>query len=86
MCFENLPCKDLYSGKNGVWNGSWTSEIRSKPQPLLQKTCLSYASKTLAAYAGCDPRTQAKGYLGHFISKNRFFSHLKGFIFHFNTP
>ena len=20
--FENVPCKTLYSGKNGVWNGS----------------------------------------------------------------
>ena len=25
--------------------------IRSKPQPILQETCLSYASETLAAYA-----------------------------------
>ena len=22
MCFENVPCKVLYSEKNGVWNGS----------------------------------------------------------------
>ena len=22
VCFENVPCKALYSGKNGVWNGS----------------------------------------------------------------
>ena len=28
-------------------------EIHSKPQPLLQKTCLPYASKTLVAYAMC---------------------------------
>ena len=26
--------------------------IHSKTQPLLQKTCISYAFKTLAAYAG----------------------------------
>ena len=24
MCFENVPCKALYSGKNEVWNGSQT--------------------------------------------------------------
>ena len=23
-CFENVPCKAFYSGKNGVWNGSQT--------------------------------------------------------------
>ena len=31
--------------------------IRSKPQPILQETCLSYASETLAAYAGMCLRT-----------------------------
>ena len=76
-------------------------EIHSKPQPLLWKTCISYAFETLAAYAGMcacvrrlwptyvghGPCAQAEGYFGHFISKNRFFfSHLKGYIFHFNTP
>ena len=34
-------------------------EIHSKPQPLLQKTCLSYAFKTLAAYVGMWLRTHA---------------------------
>ena len=57
MCFENLPCKALYSGKMGFGMAPRQCEICSKPQPLLQKTCLSYASKTLVAYAGCDPRT-----------------------------
>ena len=36
--------------------------IHSKPQPLLQKTCLLHASKTLAMYAGYGPRTWAKGH------------------------
>ena len=37
--------------------------IRSKPQPLLQKTCLSYAFKTLAAYTGMCLRTQALAHI-----------------------
>ena len=69
--------------------------IHSKPLPLLQKTCLSYAYETLATYDGTclrihaldalpvdvgrDPRMQAEGHLDYFISK-------KSYIFHFNTP
>ena len=45
MFFENLPCKALYSGKMGFGMAPRQCEICSKPQPLLQKTCLSYASK-----------------------------------------
>ena len=37
-------------------------------------------------YVGHDPRTQAEGHFGHFISKNIFFAHLKCYIFYFNTP
>ena len=33
--------------------------IHSKPQPLLQKSCLSYAFETLAAYIGMCLRTHA---------------------------
>ena len=33
--------------------------IRFKPQPLLQKTCLSYASETLAVYIRMSLRTHA---------------------------
>ena len=33
--------------------------IHSKPQPLLQKTCFSYASKTLAVYVGMCLRMHA---------------------------
>ena len=53
VCFENVPCKALYNGKK------WGFEVvprrcgvHSKPQPLLQKTCLSYTSETLATYVG----------------------------------
>ena len=38
-------------------------------------------------YESHDLSMQVEGHFGHFISKNRFFfSHLKGYIFHFNTP
>ena len=73
--------------------------IRSKPQPLLQKTFLFYIFETLVAYAGVClrmhalahvhrllPTYWASGHFDHFIFKNRFFVHLKGYIFHFNTP
>ena len=74
-------------------------KIHSKPQPLLQKTFLFYIFETLVAYAGVCLRTHAlahvhrllptywaSGHFDHFIFKNRFFAHLKGYIFHFNTP
>ena len=32
--------------------------VHSKPQPLLQKTCISYASETLVVHAGICLRTQ----------------------------
>ena len=35
----------------------------SKPQPLLQKTCLSYASKTSAAWQECTCVTHALAYV-----------------------
>ena len=53
-------------------------EIHSKPQLLLQKTCLSYAFETLVAYVGMCLRkpalasVQAEGHFSHFISKNIF--------------
>ena len=74
--------------------------IHSKPQSLLQKTYLSYAFEALATYARMCLRTYAlacirkprltytcQGPLWSFnFSKNRFFSHLKCYIFHVNTP
>ena len=67
---------------------------------LLQKTSLSYASETLATYVRIFLHTHAiacirkpqltyagRGPLWSFyFSKIDFFSHLKGYIFHFNTP
>ena len=37
--------------------------IRSKPQPLLQKTCLSYTFETLATYAGMCLHTHALAHI-----------------------
>ena len=60
-------------------------EIHSKPQPLLQKTCILHASETLVAYTGMCLHTHAlacvrrslpmyvgQGPLWSLISKNRF--------------
>ena len=52
LSFKNVPCKAFYSWKNGLWNGSRQCGIHCKLQPLLHKTCLSYASETLVAYKG----------------------------------
>ena len=59
--------------------------IHSKPQPLLQKTCIFHAFETLAAYAKMClcmhalahvrrplPTYVGRGPLWSFISKNRF--------------
>ena len=72
--------------------------IHSKPHSLLQKTCIFYVFETLVAYIGVCLHMHAlalvhrplpiyvdEGPLWSFISKNRFFAHLKGYIFHFNT-
>ena len=50
MCFENVPCKAFYNEKMGFGTTPRRCGIHSKPQPLLQKTCLSYASEIIAAY------------------------------------
>ena len=64
MCFENVLCKALYGGKKwGFEVASRRCGIRSKPQPLLRKTCLSYASETLAAYVGMCMLMQALAYV-----------------------
>ena len=49
MCFENVPC---IIEKVGFGMAPKRYGIRSKPQPLLQKTCLSYVFETLVTYAG----------------------------------
>ena len=73
-------------------------EIHFKPQPLLQKTYLFHASKTLATYTGACLHTHAlahvcrplpmyvdRGPLWSFFSKI-YFSSFKRLYFHFNTP
>ena len=66
--------------------------IHSKPQPLLQKTCIFHASETLAAYAGICLRTQVvtlvrgpRATLVIYFHKY-IFVNLKSDIFHFNSP
>ena len=72
--------------------------ISSKLQPLLQKTCISYASETLAACAGmclcmhalarvCRPRPiyAGRGPLWSINFQRQIPAHLKSYIFHFNT-
>ena len=57
-------------------------EIRFKPQPLLQKTCLFYASETLAAYARMCPRMHA---LAH-VCRLRLTYVSRGPLWSFNFP
>ena len=73
--------------------------IHSKPQLLLQTTCIFSTSETLVAYTRVclrthalahirrlySPRTWADGLFGHLFSKIDFYS-FKNYIFHFNTP
>ena len=50
---------------------------------MQERACIYILQLT---YVGRDPRTQADGYFGHFISKNIFLLISKGYIFYFNTP
>ena len=67
-------------------------EIHSKPQPLLQRTCLFHAFEALAAYACFGPcmqaATQVHGLRATlvFYFQKQIIAHLKSYIFHFNTP
>ena len=58
--------------------------IYSKLQSLLQKTCISYASETLAACVGTCLRTHALAPVRRL--RPMYTGYLKGYIFHFNTP
>ena len=49
MCFDIVQGKALYNGKMGFGTAPRRYMIHSKPQPLLQKTYLFHASKTLVA-------------------------------------
>ena len=72
--------------------------IHSKPQPLLQKTCIFHTSETLAVYKRmclcmhalahvCRllPTYMGRGPLWSFYFQKQIFAHLKSYIFHFNT-
>ena len=72
-------------------------EIHSKPHPLLQKICLFHVFETLATYAEmclCTHALVCVRKLAHvlrsratlsFYFQKQIFSHLKYYIFHFNT-
>ena len=67
MCFENVP-RGISRGisiveKMGFKAASRRCGIHSKSQPLLQKTYISYASKTLAMYEGMCLRMQALAHI-----------------------
>ena len=81
MCFENVPCKVLYSEKMGFGMAPRRCEIHSKLQPLLQKTCLLYVSAytevclrmhALDHVCKLLPTYMGRGPLWSFIFKNRF--------------
>ena len=70
-------------------------EIHFKPQPLLQKTCIFHASKPQMRTQECayvcmlwPTYTHIRGPRATLIIffQKQIFAHLKGFIFHFNTP
>ena len=98
MCLKMYHVRLFIVEKMGFGTTPRQCKIHSKPQPLLQKTCISYAFETLAvtqecvcvcmlwsAYIGHGPHTQAEGHLAILFSK-KIFSYLKVYIFHFNTP
>ena len=49
--FENVPCKSFIVEKMEFGMTPKQCGIHFKPQPLLQKTSLIYASETLTTYA-----------------------------------
>ena len=92
LCVLKMHHVRLYiMEKMGFGMASNRCGSHSKPQPLLQKTCLFHTSETLVAYAGMCMHTHA---LAHVHGPKAtlvilfpiFFSHLKGYVFHFNTP
>ena len=65
--------------------------IHSKPQPLLQKTCLFMSLKpqlcthALGHVRRLLPTYVSQGPLWSFYFQKQIFAHLKSYIFHFNT-
>ena len=50
--FENVLCKTLYNGKNGVWNDSQTIWDSFQILAIIAEDLSFYVSETLVAYAG----------------------------------
>ena len=93
MCVLKMHHVRLYIvEKMGFGAASNRCGIHSKPQSLLQKTCLFHASETLVAYAGMRMHTHVLAHvrgpkaISVILFPKFFFSHLKGYVFHFNTP
>ena len=60
LCVSKMYYVRLYiAEKMGFGTTPKRCEIRSKPQPLLQKTCISYVFETLIAYTRMCLRTHA---------------------------
>ena len=71
--------------------------IHSKTQSLQQKTCIFLTFETLVAYIGMDLHMHALAHIHRSLSRieprdtlniyfqKQIFSHLKNYIFHFNT-
>ena len=99
MCFENIPCKALCSGKKKkkeVWNGSqmmWdsfqTSAIIAENLHFLCFSNPSCVHRSVPAYACFSLRMPAHvhGLIATLVIlfPKFFFSNLKCYIFYFNT-
>ena len=98
MCFENVPCKAFYSGKNGVWNGSQTMWDSFQTSAIIKENLHfpyfwnpSYVRRNVLVYTYFGPHTQAIDYIRGpvatlvFYFEKEIFAYLKGYIFHLNT-
>ena len=70
MSFENVPCKALYSGKKGVWNGSQTMWDSFQTLTIIVENfyflCFwnpSCVRKRIFAYTCFRPRTQTTAHI-----------------------
>ena len=52
MSFENMQCKVLYIGKNGIWNDSQAMWDSLQTLTIIAENCLFNSSETLATYGG----------------------------------
>ena len=74
MCLKMYHVRLFIVEKMGFGTTPRQCKIHSKPQPLLQKTCISYAFETLAVTQECVCVCMLwSAYIGHFIFKKDFF-------------